>query len=449
MAYIPHTEEDVRHMLGVIGAPSIDALFDSVPAPLRIHGALDLPKGRSEAGTAAVVRGALAANRLPRLSFAGCGAYEHYIPAAVRPLVGRGEFLTSYTPYQPEASQGSLQVFFEFQSLICRLTGLDVANASLYEAGSALAEAVIMASRVAPRPKVLVAAGVHPLHRRVLETYVRYFGVELETMPEKDGVTDVAAVTVGDGHCAVVVQHPNVFGRLEPVAALAAKAKAAGALTVASVNPVSLGLLKPPGEWGADIAVGDVQPVGVPLQFGGPYAGFIACRKDLVRKMPGRIVGQTVDTNGRRGFVLTLQAREQHIRREKATSNICTNQALIALQFTIAASLIGGKGLRRTAESCAALAHAAAARLTRIPGVTFAAPGPFFHEFVVRLPADAAAVGRDMAAHDGIVPGVPLSRFWPGRTNDLLVCVTEVKREADLEALAASLAGALARAAAR
>jgi len=432
-------------MLGVIGAPSIDALFDSVPPPLRIHGKLDLPEGRTEAGTAAVVRSALGENRMPRLSFAGCGAYEHYIPAAVRPLVGRGEFLTSYTPYQPEASQGSLQVFFEFQSIICRLTGLDVANASLYEAGSALAEAVIMAHRVATRPKVLIAAGVHPLHRRVLETYVKYLGITLETMPERDGATDAEAVTVGADHCAVVVQHPNVYGRLEPVNLLAAKAKAAGAMTVGSVNPVSLGLLKPPGEWGADIAVGDVQPVGVPLQFGGPYAGFIACRKDLVRKMPGRIVGQTVDTNGRRGYVLTLQAREQHIRREKATSNICTNQALIALQFTIAASLIGGRGLRRVAESCAALAHAAADRLSRVPGVALLNSGPFFHEFIVRLPVSAAAVCRDMAEHDRIVPGVPMSRFDPGRDRDLLVCVTETKREVDLDALAASLTRALGR----
>lgn len=445
MAYIPHTEDDVRHMLGVIGAPSIDALFDSVPAALRIHGALDLPPGTTEAGTAAVVRTALGANKLPRLSFAGCGAYDHYIPAAVRPLVGRGEFLTSYTPYQPEASQGSLQVFFEFQSIICRLTGLDVANASLYEAGSALAEAVIMAHRVVPRPKVLIAAGIHPFHRRVLETYVKYLGLTLETMPEKDGATDADAVSVGADHCAVVVQHPNVYGRLEPVSGLAAKAKAAGAMTVGSVNPVSLGLLKPPGEWGADIAVGDVQPIGVPLQFGGPYAGFIACRKDLVRKMPGRIVGQTVDTNGRRGFVLTLQAREQHIRREKATSNICTNQALIALQFTIATALIGGKGLRRVAESCAALAHAGADRLGRVPGVTLPHPGPFFHEFVVRLPVSAAAVGRDMAEHDRIVPGVPLSRLEAGRERDLLVCVTETKGLADVDELAASLARSLGR----
>ncbi len=445
MAYIPHTEDDVREMLKVIGVPSLEALFDRVPKSLRLEGPLNLPKGLSEADTAEAMRDLLAKNSLPRLSFAGAGAYEHYIPAAVKALVSRGEFLTAYTPYQPEASQGSLQAFFEFQTLICQLTGLSIANASLYEAGSALAEAVLMAHRANNRPRVLLARGIHPLYRRVLNTYVQYLDVTLEDLPEINGVVDVSGLAVGSDVCAVVVGHPNFFGCLEPVAQLAEKAKAAGALTIACVNPISLGLLKPPGEWGADIAVGDVQPMGVPVAFGGPYAGFMACRKDLVRKLPGRIVGMTVDGKGRRGFVLTLQAREQHIRREKATSNICTNQALIALQFTIAVTLIGGRGLKSLAETCVARAHEAARLLGKVPGVGLVHGTPFFHEFVLSLPAPAALVCADMAEHAGIVPGVPLSRFWPERSRELLVCVTETKQRAGLEALAQGLNASLQR----
>jgi glycine dehydrogenase subunit 1 len=268
-------------------------------------------------------------------------------------------------------------------------------------------------------------------------------------MPEAEGAADPDRVAIAADVAAVVVQHPNVWGRLEPGAAIAAKAKAAGALTIAVCNPVSLGLLAPPGRWGAEIAVGDVQPVGVPVSFGGPYAGFMAARKDLVRRMPGRIVGQTVDVRGRRGFVLTLQAREQHIRREKATSNICTNQALVALMFTVAASLIGGGGLRRLAQSCAARTQSAIRRLGRVPGVKRLHAGPVFHEFVLDLPAPADAVARDCVERHGIVPGVPVSRLVPGRTRELLVCVTESKSAADLDALAEALVDSLSRVAPR
>ncbi len=445
MAYIPHTEADVRAMLAAIGVSSVDDLFTSIPPELRLASPLELPKGLSEADTVASVRATLAHNRLPKLSFAGAGAYEHYIPAAVRHLIGRGEFLTAYTPYQPEASQGSLQTIFEFQTMIARLTGLDVANASLYDAGSAVAEAVVMAWRANSRTKVLVAPGLHPLYRRVLETYVRYLGITVEALPEADGAIDADRVSVGADVCAVVIQHPNVFGRLEPGTAVAAKARSAGALTIAVCNPVSLALLAPPGAWGADIAVGDVQPVGVPVAFGGPYAGFLAAKKELVRKMPGRIVGQTVDVKGRRGFVLTLQAREQHIRREKATSNICTNQALVALMFTVAAAMLGGTGLRRVAETCAARTQAAIKRLGRIAGVKRSHAGPVFHEFVLDLPAPADAVVRDCVERHGIVPGVPLARLVPGRTRELLVCVTETKKAADLDLLAEALVDSLAR----
>jgi len=433
MPFIPHTDEDVREMLAVAGASSIDDLFRGVPASLRSGKPLSLPPGKSEAETAREAKAVLGLNRPVRMSFAGAGAYEHHIPAAVRAVASRGEFLTAYTPYQAEASQGSLQAFFEFQSIVCRLTGMDVANASLYEAGSALAEAVLMAHRATGRPRVLVAAGVNPLYRRVLTTYLRFQEVKVDELPAADGVTDAARASVGEDACAVVVQHPNFFGCLEPVAELAAKAKAAGALTVACVNPVSLGLLKSPAEWGADIATGDVQPVGVPTSFGGPYAGFLACRTELLRRMPGRLVGMTRDAKGRRGFTLTLQAREQHIRREKATSNICSNEALVALSFTVAASLLGGEGLQRTAAACARNARRVLAGLASLRGVGRVHGSPFFHEFALALPVDASALAARMADDHGIVPGVPLSRFYPGRSRELLVCVTEARSDAEMD----------------
>jgi glycine dehydrogenase subunit 1 len=431
-------------MLAVIGAPSLDGLFAHIPESLRLNRGLDLPAGKTEADTVREMERIMGGGRPPRLSFAGAGAYEHYLPAAAREIVGRGEFLTAYTPYQAEASQGSLQAFFEYQTLICQLTGLDVANASLYEAGSALAEAVIMAHRVTGKPRVLLAPGINPLYLGVVETYTRFLGLTLERMPEKDGVTDAETLSSGTDVCAVVVQHPNFYGALEPVDRIAGMARNAGALTVGHVNPVSLGLLKPPGEWGADIAVGDIQPLAAPLSFGGPYAGFMACRRDLVRRMPGRIVGMTMDAQGRRGFVLTLQTREQHIRREKATSNICSNQALVALQFTAVVAMLGASGLVRMAGTCARLAHAAARELTAVPGVNLVYGSPFFHEFVVRLPRPAAKVCAEMTVRAGIVPGVPLSRLVAGRENDLLVCVTETKNRSDVSELARELTATLA-----
>ena len=321
-----------------------------------------------------------------------------------------------------------------------------MSNASLYEAGSALAEAVIMANRATGRPRVLLARGINPLYLSVVETYTRFLGLTLESMPERDGVVDAAALSPGTDVSSVVVQHPNFYGCLEPVEQIAEKARAAGALTVGHVNPVPLGLLKSPGEWGADIAVGDVQPLAAPLSFGGPYAGFMACRKALVRRMPGRIVGMTTDGRGRRGFVLTLQTREQHIRREKATSNICSNQALVALQFTASVAMLGASGLAGMAATCAKLAHEAAGRISAIPGVRLAYGAPFFHEFVVSLPCPAEKVCADMYARAGIVPGVPLARLAPGRENDLLVCVTETKNSADVAELARELAASLTRA---
>lgn len=431
-------------MLKAAGVPDMESLFASVPSAVRLNKPLDLPPGLSEPEAARVIGGILAKNRMPRLSFAGAGAYEHYIPSAVNAIISRGEFLTSYTPYQAEASQGALQAFYEFQTMVCQLTGLDYANASLYEAGSALAEAVLMAWRVTDHPRVFVAPGLNPLYRAVLETYTSHAGLLLEDLPQRDGTVDFSGVR-WENSAAVVVQHPNFLGCLEPVDELAARAKSHGALTIAVVNPVSLGLLKSPGEWGADIAVGDCQPIGLPLSFGGPYAGFMAVRAELVRKMPGRIVGMTVDKAGRRGFVLTLQAREQHIRREKASSNICSNQALSALAFTVALALRGGRGLRDMASACAVRSRQTLERLLRVPGVRRVYGAHFFHEFVVELPAPAEAVCADMAGHDGVIPGVPLSRLGAGKEREMVVCTTETKSLHDIDDLVRALAGSLAR----
>jgi len=444
MAYIPHTPEDTCAMLKSFGVQQTESLFSTLPDSVRLERYLDLPAGLSEPEAERTIRGILAKNQMPRLSFAGGGAYEHYIPSAVKSIISRGEFLTAYTPYQAEASQGSLQAFYEFQTVVCQLTGLDYANASLYDAGSALAEAVLMAWRVTNHPRVFVAPGLNPLYRRVLETYTSHAGVLLENLPERDGIADFSRVN-WENTAAVVVQHPNYLGCLEQVEELAARAKSHGAMTIAVVNPVSLGLLKPPGDWGADIAVGDCQPLGLPLSFGGPYAGFMAVRAELVRKMPGRIVGVTVDKKGRRGFVLTLQAREQHIRREKASSNICSNQALCALAFTVCVALRGGRGLRDMASACAVRARKALERLLRIPGVKRVHNAPFFHEFVLELPFNASAICSDMARHDRIVPGVPLSRFGSARERELIVCATETKSLHDIDELVRGLAGSLGR----
>ena len=444
MAYIPHNPDDACGMMKASGIGAWDELFASIPSAVRSTKSLDLPPGLSEPAAGRVIRGILAKNRMPKLSFAGAGAYEHYIPSAVKSIISRGEFLTAYTPYQAEASQGALQAFYEFQTLICQMTGLDYANASLYEAGSALAEAVLMAWRVTNHPRVFVAPGLNPLYRRVLDTYTSHAGVMLENLPERNGTVDFSGA-IWENAAAVVVQHPNYLGCLEPVDELAARAKSHGALTIAVVNPVSLGILKPPGEWGADIAVGDCQPLGLPLSFGGPYAGFMAVRADLVRKMPGRIVGATVDNRGRRGFVLTLQAREQHIRREKASSNICSNQALCALAFTVSLALRGGKGLRDMASTCTVRARQALERLQRVPGVRRVHDAAFFHEFVVELPVPAAAVCSDMALHDGIVPGIPLSRFGSTKDREMIVCATETKSLHDIDEFIRALSGSLAR----
>lgn len=442
--YLPHTEADRREMLAALGLDGVEGLFAGIPAEVRLNRPLDLPPGLSEPEAVARITALAARNAGPGrfACFLGGGAYDHHVPAAVGHLVSRGEFLTSYTPYQAEISQGTLQAIYEFQSMICALTGLDVANASVYDGASALAEAALMACRVTGRRRLLVSAAVHPAHRRVLKTYASGPALPVEEVPARGGATDPAALGAalarGEPAAAVIVQEPNHLGLLEPVEDLAATARAAGALFVTSVDPISLGILEPPGSYGADIAVGEGQPLGLGLGFGGPYLGFLAAREAFLRQLPGRIAGRTVDARGRRGFVLTLQAREQHIRREKATSNICSNQALMALAATVYLSLMGPEGLRCVADLCLEKAHYAAGRLTAVPGVSLAFDRPFFKEFALRLPRPAAAVLAGLAER-GFLAGPDLAPLGPETAGCILVAVTEKRTRAEIDALAAAL----------
>ncbi len=444
MPYIPHTEEDVRAMLAAIGAPDVDALFEEIPADLRC-GALNLPPALSEMEVTRLME-ERAARDGRWLNFIGAGAYEHHIPAAVWQIVSRGEFYTAYTPYQAEASQGTLQVLYEFQTMMASLTGMDVSNASLYDGASALAEAVLMAVRAHKSARrVLVPATLHPHWRRTVESIVGNQGIELVTVPycTEGGHTVPEALGQHEGqdYAALVIPQPNVFGVLEEADRLTDWAHGQNIRVIAAVNPVSLALLKPPGQWGAkgaDIVVGDGQPLGAPLSSGGPYFGFMTCRQELVRQMPGRIVGRTVDVEGREGFTLTLQAREQHIRRGKATSNICTNQGLMATAATIHMALLGPRGLANVATACHANTRRLVERLTAIPGVEKVFSEPFFHEAVISLDVPAEEVLRALEAQ-GILGGVALARWYPELGNALLVCATETKSAADLDRYAEHL----------
>lgn len=435
MPFIPHTEDDVREMLASIGVRSIDELFDEIPPGLASRGLTQVPEGLSEME---VMR--LAQERAERdgryLNFIGAGAYEHHIPAAVWQIVTRGEFYSAYTPYQAEASQGTLQVVYEFQTMMASLTGLDVSNASLYDGASALAEAVLMAVRVHKHARrVALPRTVHPFYRKVVHSLVTPQDIELIEVDfdPSQGITDPAALPPGE-LAAVVIPQPNFFGCLEDVDALTDAAHARGALAIALVNPTSLALLKPPGKWGAegaDIAVGEGQPFGAPLSSGGPYFGFMCCKQAFVRQMPGRIIGRTVDLDGRPGFALTLQAREQHIRRAKATSNICTNQGLLVTAATIYLALLGPEGLKRVAATCHANTRRLMDQLTAIPGVTRAFSRPFFHEVVLRLAAPVAGVLHALEAQ-GIVGGFDLTPHYPELGHALLVCATETRSDEDM-----------------
>jgi len=444
--YLPLSDAERDEMLRAIGLKSADDLFASIPKRLRLGGALDVPGPLAEMDLVAEMAARAGENILPdpRSQFLGAGAYRHFAPAVVDHLLSRTEFYSSYTPYQPEISQGTLQAVFEFQTLICQLTGLDLSNASMYEGASTLAEAILMAERTAPRGRVVLSDRLHPEYAQVVRTYLANMGIVLDIMEHgRDGAADlVAARQALEGKAsALVVQHPNFFGCLEEVEALAAVAHQAGAfLIVVVTEPIALGLLKPPGEQGADIVLGEGQGLGVPLSYGGPYLGFLAARQSFLRQMPGRIVGEARDVDGRRGYVLTLATREQHIRREKATSNICTNEGLCALTAAIFMAALGKSGVMELARHNRAKAAYARERIAAARGCSIPYAEPFFNEFVVRLPVPAAAAVRRLAER-GIACGVPLSRYFADKRQerDLLVCVTEINPRGEIERLADEL----------
>jgi len=445
MPYFYNTESDIAEMLKAIGVSSIDELFSSIPAELRLKRALDIAPALSELELAQHLQALAAKNAHigQKVCFLGGGAYDHFVPAVVDALAGRGEFYTSYTPYQPEVSQGNLQVMFEYQTLICQLTGMDVSNASLYDGGSAAAEGVLLAMSVTGRPKkIVVAESVHPHYRQILETYFASIGAHLVTVMAASGTVqpaDVAAAVDGETAC-VLLQHPNFFGCLEDVQAIAKIAHDAGALLVQSFDPISLGLLKRPGDLGADVAVAEGQSLGTPLLYGGPYLGIMACKEQFVRRMPGRIAGQTVDRRGRRCWVLTLQTREQHIRREKATSNICTNQGLFALRAAIYLAEMGPQGMRETAELCLQKANYARQRLTAGSRLSLAFEKPTFKEFVVRDKGGRASDLLAQASDAGYLAGIPLGQWYPNLADCFLVTVTEKRTKAEIDGLAEVLA---------
>ena len=447
MAYIANTPDDVRVMLGAIGLDALDQLFDMIPPEYRLKRPLALPEALGELELTTHVGAMLARNvgADARPCFLGAGSYDHFIPAVVDTLAARGEFYTAYTPYQPEASQGTLQATFEYQTLVTQLTGMDVANASLYDGGSAVAEAMLMALTISRRlGRVVVAETVHPEYRQILATFMANLEPELVTIAAPAGRVEAGALAeaVTEDTAAVILQYPNFFGQLQDVEALIEVAHRKGALAIVSVDPISLGLLRRPGDYGADIVVAEGQGLGNPMSFGGPYLGLMACREEYVRKMPGRIVGQTTDRRGKRCWVLTLQTREQHIRREKATSNICTNQGLLALRASIYLAALGPRGLRQAAELSTRKAHYAAEQLARVPGLSLAFDGPFFKEFVIRsqkAPARVLAeVGR-LGYHGGIAMG----RWYPQLADGILVAVTEKRTRAEIDGLARAYAQAL------
>lgn len=442
--YLPHTDEDRLEMLTAIGVTSTEALFADIPAGIRLNRPLDLPAAVSEMEVFRLMQNRAAQNADTDAypCFVGAGAYDHFVPAVVPHLAGRSEFYTAYTQYQPEISQGGLQALWEYQSYICELTGLDVSNASLYDGATAAAEAMNLACGVTGRTKVVVSAGVHPFYRRVLATYAHDLGFAVEIIALQEGKTDMGVLAKAVDHqtAAVIGQTPNFLGVIEDFQAVAELVHQQGGLLVSVVNPISLALLTPPGAYGADIAVGEGQPLGLGLNFGGPYLGFMAVKDKYMRRMPGRIVGQTTDHEGRRGFVLTLQAREQHIRREKAYSNICSNEGLCAVMAAIYLSAVGKKGLRQVAEACVHKAHYAAERIVAVAGCSMVYDSPFFHEFVIRLPRPAAEVSR-LLLEAGIIGGLDLGIIDPARADQMLFCVTEKRTAAEIDALVAVLEG--------
>lgn len=435
MNYAPHTEDDVQKMLDVIGLASTDDLFAPIPESLRLRN-LDLPPGLSEMEVVSLVQGV--ADRVredaPDVSFLGGGAYDHFSPSVVDAMISRGEFFTAYTPYQPEVSQGTLRAIFEFQSMICELTGMEVANASMYDGSSALAEAVLMAVRINNGSRVLLPQSLHPFYRQVVATYVHGIGLELVDIPWSDsGTLDIEVLKreLTDDTAAVVVQNPNFLGVLESLDEIGDLVNETKTAFVACVNPISLGVIRPPGDFGADIVVGDGQPLGLSLSYGGPYVGFFASREVHMRKMPGRICGETKDVDGKRGFVLTLQTREQHIRRERATSNICTNQTLCATAATVYMAALGPQGFREVGELNWKRSHDAHDALTSLDGVELKFSGPTFNEFVLETDKKASEVLAALRLK-GVEAGIDLGRFYPELDRCILTCVTEMRTEAEI-----------------
>jgi glycine dehydrogenase subunit 1 len=442
MAYIPHTEDDRREMLAAIGVGGLDDLYQAVPEAVRFPD-LDLPSALSEMEIMDELQ-ALAEANLDMghtACFLGAGAYNHFIPSVVDHILRRNEFYTAYTPYQPEVSQGTLQAIFEYQSLISNLTGMDVANASLYDGATALAESISMALSHyrGKRSRIVLSPAIHPHYRAVARTYLR--GMDVHIAGDEAVQTDLAALTgLVDAETALVaVQYPDFFGRIEDFTALGEAAHAAGALLCVVINPLALGLLKPPSEFGADIVVGEGQPLGIPLSYGGPYLGLMATTQDLVRKMPGRLVGETVDTLGRRGYVLTLTPREQHIRREKATSNICTNQGLMALAALVYLAALGKGGLRQVAELCYQKAHYAADKIAGLDAYALWGEVPFFNEFVVRCPRPVAEINTALLEEHEILGGYDLGLEYPELEQHMLVAVTERNDRDEIDDLVGAL----------
>ena len=448
MNYTPHTEEDRQEMLAAIGADSAEKLFSDIPEEISFKGKLNLPQALSELEIARLLKELSDKNvNLDEYScFLGAGSYDHYIPAIVDQMLLRSEFYTAYTPYQPEISQGTLQAIFEYQSMITELTSMDVANASMYDGASALAEAALMACEASRRNKVLISRGVHPEYRQVVQTYAAARGFKVEEISMEDGLTSLVELEkkLDDAVAGVLLQNPNFLGIIETdVAEISRMTHAKKAKLVACVNPVSLSVLKPPGQYEADIVVGEGQSLGNNTSYGGPYLGFFAATSKLMRKMPGRIVGKTVDSRGQQGFVLTLQAREQHIRREKATSNICSNEALCALAATIYLASIGKKGLRQVALNSLQKAHYAYDKLTALNGVEAAFNAPFFHEFAVKTSAEPDDINNKLLDHK-IIGGLNLGKFYPEYQKQMLFCVTEKRTREEIDNLSLKLGGALA-----
>ncbi|MFQ5829110.1 MAG: aminomethyl-transferring glycine dehydrogenase subunit GcvPA [Candidatus Methylomirabilia bacterium] len=447
MRYIGNTPEQQQEMLRTIGVERVEDLLSRVPLKARLARPLNLPEARAEVDLIAHMRGLAAKNAHADdyVCFLGAGAYDHYIPSPINHLISRGEFFTAYTPYQPEASQGTLRTVYEYQTMIAELTGMDVANASLYDGGSALAEAALMVHGVTGRDQIVISRGVNPLCRQVVATYLDGPRARIKEVAVEDGATDLDALrrAVSERVAGVLIQSPNFFGCLEEVGQVAEMAHAAGALLVVVADPVSLGLLAPPGAQGADVVVAEGQGLGVPMSWGGPNLGIFATRHALLRRLPGRLVGATVDTDGRRGFVLTLQTREQHIRREKATSNICTNVALCALMATVYLSLMGKQGLRKVGELSLAKAHYAAEALSEVPGVRRRFSAPFFKEFVLQLPKSPGRVVHRLLK-ERLLAGVPLKRFDRSLKDCLLVAVTEKRTRAEIDDYARALSRAVA-----